>query len=283
MIPIGHCARLMVAVASVLVVATSRAAADVPATLVNDRIEIAYVEPGERRLRPIHDDLKARRVLETLREFLSPLVLPVTLKMTAKECGEANAFWSGRARGLVLCYEYIDWFARLAPADVTAEGVTRREMIIGKLVGTALHELGHAVFDIYDIPVFGSEEDAADQVAGFLMLQFGKDVARFTINGTAAHYRAKAEQNATTRSSFSDTHGADEQRLYNFLCIGYGGDSAAFGDLRDRNLLPEARAQNCGREYEQVRNAFAKTIYPHLDPEKVKAVQAVDWLARFGP
>ena len=32
-----------------------------------------------------------------------------------------------------------------------------------------------------NIPVFGREEDAADQLSAFLMLQFGKDVARTTI------------------------------------------------------------------------------------------------------
>lgn len=273
---------LPLVVAAMLLIGVPRAPAQAPADLTNDAIEVTYLEPTERRLRPIYEDLKARRVLETLKEFLSPLVLPVTLKMTALQCDQTNAFWSGRARGLLLCYEYADWIARLAPSDVTSEGFTRREMIIGEFIETALHELGHAVFDLYDVPVFGGEEDAADQMAGFLMLQFGKDVAKLTINGTAAAYRAMADQNVDVRSNFSDEHGTNEQRLYNYLCLAYGADPGTFRYLVDAGLLPQARAPNCGREYEQLRNAFAKTVYPRLDPAKVKAVQGVDWLARFG-
>ncbi len=43
------------------------------------------------------------------------------------------------------------------------------------------HELGHGMFDIYNIPVLGREEDAADQMAGFILSQFGPDIARRTL------------------------------------------------------------------------------------------------------
>ena len=52
-------------------------------------------------------------------------------------------------------------------------------------VATLLHETGHAAFDIMDIPVFGREEDAADQFEGLLALQFGKETARTVVKGDA--------------------------------------------------------------------------------------------------
>src|SRR5262249_34178684 len=42
-------------------------------------IEIEYVEPARAYLRPIYERLKNRKVLEQLKDFLSPLILPVTL------------------------------------------------------------------------------------------------------------------------------------------------------------------------------------------------------------
>jgi hypothetical protein len=39
------------------------------------------------------------------------------------------------------------------------------------------HEVGHAAFDLFNVPIFGHEEDAADNFATFLMLQFGKGQA----------------------------------------------------------------------------------------------------------
>ena len=48
-----------------------------------------------------------------------------------------------------------------------------------------LHETGHAVFNMLQIPVLGREEDAADQFAAYLMLRLGKDEARRMILGSA--------------------------------------------------------------------------------------------------
>ena len=46
----------------------------------------------------------------------------------------------------------------------------------GVCVIGVLHELGHALFHKYDIPLFGREEDAADQFAAYFMLQFDNKV-----------------------------------------------------------------------------------------------------------
>jgi len=126
--------------------------------------------------------------------------------------------------------------------------------------------------------VFGREEDAADQMSGFLMLQFGKDVARTTIKGAA--YTYAVSNNPQSRTEFSDEHGASGQRFYNYLCIAYGGDPDVFQDFVDKGLLPKERAQNCGREYKQVERAFVKTILPYIDQNLMKQVRAKQWLRK---
>jgi hypothetical protein len=45
--------------------------------------------------------------------------------------------------------------------------------------------MGHAVFDILHMPLFGREEGAADEFAAYLMLHFGKDQARRWVEGAA--------------------------------------------------------------------------------------------------
>jgi hypothetical protein len=42
-------------------------------------------------------------------------------------------------------------------------------------------------------------------------------------------------------------------------------------------LLPDARAKQCGREYEQVRNAFNLRIMPYIDPDLLLQVKAAPW------
>ena len=120
-------------------------------------------------------------------------------------------------------------------------------MIVGGFIDAIFHELGHALFDILNIPVFGREEDAADQFSAFLMLQFGKDVARVTIRGAAFTYLTS--KNPRTRTEFADEHGAPAQRFFNYICLAYGGEPDAFREYVDRGVLPKARAEQCPREY----------------------------------
>ena len=50
-------------------------------------------------------------------------------------------------------------------------------------------------------------------------------------------------------------------------------------DFVDRGVLPKERAEDCAREYQQVRRAFAKTILPHVDQELMKTgAVASQWL-----
>jgi Putative metallopeptidase len=177
-----------------------------------------------------------------------------------------------------LGYEYVDWIERLAPAERTPEGFTPEDAVVGEFVEVTLHEMGHAVFDLFNVPIFGREEDAADQIAGFIMLQFGQEVALRTISGTAYAYQEQAKQRKWSRSSFADEHGTDEQRFYNYLCLGYGAEPATFQRYVDSGLLPAARAANCAREYRQVKLAFEKTIMPHVDKELMEKVRKMQVL-----
>ena len=241
-------------------------------------IMIEYVPPAQRYLQPVYERLKQRKVLEQLRDFLSPLRLPLTLRIRTLQCDDTNAYWAGRAEGLKLCYEYVDWVERRAPAETTPEGFTPQDAIAGEFVEVTLHEMGHAVFDLFNVPIFGREEDAADQIAGFIMLQFGQDVALRTISGTAYAYQQQAKESSWSRTGFADEHETDEQRFYNYLCLAYGAQPATFQRFVDSNVLPAKRAANCGREYRQIQRSFMKTIMPHVDQEQMKKVQAMQML-----
>jgi hypothetical protein len=247
--------------------------------LTNDRIVIEYVKPGEAHLVEIYETMKQRQILERLKEFLSPLKLPVKLKITMYECGTTNAFWGGRAKGLSLCYEWFDFSKRVAPLETTPEGYSRDDAITGMFLQVTFHELGHGMFDIYNIPVLGREEDAADQMAGFIMAQFGPDVARRTLPAGAYVWQKLYEAGGEwPRWLYSDEHGHSLQRSYNYLCMAYGSDPETFAYYVDSGLLPKERAVTCKREYEQMLNAFQKTMLPHIDPGKLKAVQEKKWL-----
>jgi len=242
----------------------------------NTRVIIDYIDPRLQKSQATLDRLRKRQVLEELSLFLSPLRLPRVLRVRTKTCFQANAFYVPAEWAINLCYEFYESLETMAPETVSPQGFTRDEVIVGGFIDAILHELGHALFDILNVPVFGREEDAADQLSAFLMLQFGKDVARTTIKGAA--YTYLVAKNPRTRTAYADEHGAPAQRFFNYMCLAYGGEPEAFREYVDRGILPKARAEGCSREYQLVRRAFAKTIYPHIDQELMKKVQTVQWL-----
>ncbi|MFZ1105261.1 MAG: DUF4344 domain-containing metallopeptidase, partial [Hyphomicrobiaceae bacterium] len=179
-----------------------------------------------------------------------------------------------------LCYEYLDEIAKSMPKETTEAGIAPADAVLGQLFYVAAHEMGHAVFDLLDVPLFGRPEDAADQFAAYMMLQFGKDEARRLIGGAAYSYSSvvQSPKHVVPLEAFSSAHGAPAQRFYNLLCMAYGADPKLFGDVVEKGYLPEKRAPFCRGEYREVAFAFKQLIAPRLDQELMKQVFDRTWL-----
>jgi hypothetical protein len=277
------------------------AAAQYPPELTNDMIDVEYNEPTSEKYRPLYQRLKERKLLEQLAAFLSPLKLQGGLILSLEEgdpraCAGPNSYYD-RAGTLHFCYSWFHFVETEVAKDYPREpnepfsvsslglipGFTRAEVIIGGAVDVMIHEMGHALFDINEIPLFGREEDAADQLAALLMLQFGKQVAMTTIKGAfnVSHHlhaeRLRKNKGAVTPRQEADEHSIDIQRAYSYLCMAYGRDPETFQELADQ-LLPRARKANCAEEYKQIAHAFRKTVLPDIDPDKMKKVMEMQIL-----
>jgi hypothetical protein len=266
-----------------------------PVQLHNPKISVEYQEP---RYLQIYQRLKARKVLERLDQLLSPLKLDHPLKLSIDEGGEIcqqgpNSYYDPNTYVVHICYS---WFALLEdeasvrhydnPEDFGPQtpglmpGFTRAEVIVGGTVSVALHEIGHAVRHNLGIVRLGREEDTADQMASFIMLQFGSEVALLTTKGTINtwhHMQAARLQRAGgyTDREQENEHSMGIQRAYNYLCLAYGSPlKDSFKELAD-TWLPANRKGNCENEYLTVKRAFDATIKPRIDMELLKQVRAM--------
>lgn len=277
MLPASRCLRSAVACAAAVWLAAAQAPTAIAAEPM--QIDIAYVPPKDPKHRPLYDLLVRNRALERLQELLGPFRLPRRVLMKVEGCdGVANAFYN--ADGVTVCYEYVDEVWANVPKETTPEGLTPVDALVGPLVDVFLHEFGHVVFQLLDVPIFGREEDAADQFSAFLMLLFGPDEARRLIVGTAHMFKRDIADPQVTLElkKFSDTHGTPAQRFYNLMCIAYGADAKLFADLPKKGYLPWERAIWCEDEYRQAAHAFAKLIRPHIDGDLAKHLMAMKWL-----
>jgi hypothetical protein len=239
-----------------------------------------YVPPKNPAHRYVYERLKDRRVLERLSEYLAPIKLPRELLIKLEGCdGEVNAFYENGV--VTVCYEYIDYIHANAPRKAVPRGLTTSDAVIGPTVDVFLHEVGHAVFDLLQIPIFGREEDAADMFAAYMQLQFMPAEARVLVLGNAFLGRVESQQAARYRrmmKDYANEHGLPAQRYYNTLCLAYGADPVLFADAVTTWGLPPTRAEQCADEYRQAARAFEKLIHPYVDAGLLAAVKGKEWL-----
>jgi hypothetical protein len=260
-------------------VATTVGTASPGAAAPANMIAVAYVAPKEARHEPLYAMLKGRGSLERMRELLSPFRLPDRLLIKVESCdGVSNAWYDKRE--ITICYEYLDDIMRNAPADVSPDGVTRIDAIVGPFYDVILHEFAHALFDLLKVPVLGREEDAADQVSTYIMLRLEKDERRRLIVGTAYSYtRDFPDADVKPKhTDFAGEHGTPQQRFFNLLCTAYGADKEAFGDFVAKKQLPESRAEGCADEYKTLVRAFRSLIGPHIDRRQARKLRGRMWL-----
>jgi hypothetical protein len=253
----------------------------------SDRLSIVYVPPNNSVFREVQELLRQHNALEKIKEILSPFRFPEQLSIETTECGAVNSYYQRKnlKPTVTLCYEFLKRTLELLPNETNPVGLTPPDAAVGQFFWVTFHEVGHAAFDMFNVPIFGHEEDAADNFATFIMLQFGKGQARRLINGAAWAWRAylgdyqKNPVVQTRLAAFATDHGLPQERFYNLVCLAFGANSQEFADLA--SFLPPTRSPNCSHEYQTLVRAFRQQIRPHIDQEQARMVLDTDWLERL--
>lgn len=186
--------------------------------------------------------------------------LPHDIPVTFQACGQANAFYDPEPRAIVMCYEL---FYELAAA-LTQMGVPDQEIAEAVTDGggfTLLHEMGHALVDILQLPVTGREEDSVDALATVLLLDVDDVDPVLSALGTFKAWELASEGKA---GMVWGEHSLSGQRYYDILCMLYGSDPDRFQGVVNDGLLPEERAVRCPAEWEQKATSWDVILEPHL-------------------
>lgn len=134
------------------------------------------------------------------------------------------------------------------------------EFIRDNTLAIFYHELGHALIDVMELPIYGQEEDAADVASVMLMhLLYDNETATQMVMSTAQAFSAEAAEEGGD-VAFWGVHGASEQRYYNTICIFYGGDPANREEMITVMGLPEERAETCEEEFWQADYSWGNAL-----------------------
>jgi hypothetical protein len=262
------------------------------------RVHIEYEPPKNPEHLPLYIRLMQNQVLETVQKMLSPVRLPAPgLLIKTMGCdGLINAWYNNNNPGdpgptVHMCYELLQNIIKISSNDDVRPNVTRHDAIVGQFLFWTLHETGHSAFDMFQLPLFGREEDSADLFAAYVMLHFGRDQARRWIEG-AAYTSDEFMADVPWGKNYASVHGLPQQRFYNLLCMAYGADPVTFADVTEnmtnmmvqkgmmskaQEVLPKQRAENCKYEFQSFDHAFKTQISPHIDAALARQVMDMTW------
>jgi hypothetical protein len=154
------------------------------------------------------------------------------------------------------------------------------EFVTGNVLFVLAHEAGHALISVFDLPVLGREEDAADALATVLALKMANPFAdRVVFNAARSwflrHQRDKEEHGPGV---YYDEHGLDLQRAYNIVCLLVGGQPDKFTALANEVKLPKERQATCRFDFSNTSSSVEQALKPHLrKPEDPKTKIEVNY------
>lgn len=209
------------------------------------------------------------RVLEDMADYINGyLKLPYDIELVGAQCGDPNAFWSAADKRITMCYEFTDLFLTVFNTDPDEHVPDPAKAAVNATNATAYHELGHALISIYDLPATGRLEDAADQLSAYMWLVPDEDIkndAPEVVTDFAEMFkRYSANRRGLINHDFAAEHSLDLTRMYNLACWVYGSNPTANADIVAQVGLPQARADRCPFEFQQITKAWHKLLAPYV-------------------
>lgn len=200
-------------------------------------------------------------IQKLVNELNATLKLPKNIPIRLKPCGGPDAYYDPQDGAITICDEWLYFQEKVfSPYYNSQEEFSHA--VLGSTAFTLFHEIGHALIDQLSLPVLGREEDAADQIATFLLTTSGSADLAFR-GGEFFAYFADGYQPGSD-FPYWDEHGLNEQRFYNISCLLYGYDPGRFAFMVADHTLPLDRAQRCPEEARKSAASIAALLQPWL-------------------
>lgn len=222
-----------------------------PAILESDTyVELAAQLSEERWLEDVADTLNAS------------LILPVDIGIRFAECGQSNAFYIPDEREIWMCLELFEGEREVFAAYFDTEEEIE-DAVAGSFQWTVFHEVGHALVDVLEIPVTGREEDTADSLAAWWLID-GEGGEQATISAALSFYTDPSQAGEIDDSQYAGEHSFSQQRYYSLACLVYGSDPQGYANLLEEEWLTPERAEQCPAEFERLSASWYALLDPHL-------------------
>jgi hypothetical protein len=150
--------------------------------------------------------------------------------------------------------------AAQSKAEIKREEARIESFVISNTIFTLYHELGHLLVDHQNMPVLGREEDVADNIASFILLNELSYGNRRVMEESALSWRLSGSSRGRSYdiTDFYDEHSFDLQRSFQMVCMMVGRDANAFRAVADEWKMEAGRRDRCRWDYEQVADTVGR-------------------------
>jgi hypothetical protein len=192
--------------------------------------------------------------------------LPTNLTIHAIN-GFVGPNYAPGTKTITLSYEFVDYTAGVLTSNFPQ--LRHNQYELGRELAAVdgfilMHEFGHALIDVYSLPVLGKEEDAADSVATVFLTRAVKNGDEYAFDAARFFHALSARQRNLAPSDYWDAHSLDQQRALSIVCWIAGSSSDSLRAVTRLDLLPRARLDTCPAEYEQKVRAWDTLLKAHV-------------------
>lgn len=126
------------------------------------------------------------------------------------------------------------------------------------------HEFTHALINVYNLPVLGKEEDAADTLATLLLLK-APNGDKLALGAAEFWADFSGRQNPPAIADYADAHSLDLQRAYSIICDIAGSNQQRYDEINQTGILPDGDIKSCPAQYQQDVKSFTQVLQPHVN------------------
>ncbi|MDF2155224.1 DUF4344 domain-containing metallopeptidase [Vibrio sp. CAU 1672] len=202
------------------------------------------------------NEIKRARLNETVMQ-LSAERFPFQRKLTLSYGGEAGPLFDPDSYTIHIPYSFYQQSLHYFESNKYQQrfGKSARQGALETLLHTLLHEAGHAYVVDQNIPILGKEEDAVDNFATMLLIEYVEDGAGMAISAADMFaFESEDRPEYYDFGEYIDEHSFDLQRYFSTLCLVYGSDPKQHHSLLDE-LEPDYlrdRKEFCADNYDTI-------------------------------
>jgi hypothetical protein len=227
-------------------------------------IELERTDVGNLRMNPAVRSITQNKMLENIVTSMNSIYkLPHDIPVTFKRIKEFNAFYHPKDRTITFGVEMVEGLYNLFSQIYSGQQLT--DATTNAVVYILFHEMGHSFIDIFNIPISGRQEEAADFFATYLFTRGSEDLEKIAINGAEAFYiLANTRKGTANPAIMANEHLLDGQRAGSILCMVYGKNPDKYHYLVTNGTLKidERRQTTCYLDFKKMVTSWNALLSP---------------------